>query len=211
MTVPVHTLVESADYLRVLEGHPQRSRPGERFDYNNAGFVILALLAERAGGAPFAEQVEQRVCVPAGLHDTAYLRSDALPERTATGYLHARGHQSNVLHLPVRGSGDGGAYTTAADVHRLWRALREGSVVDPAALTAAWQPRSEVPREGRRYGLGFWLQGNGPGVLLEGYDAGVSFRTVHDPVSDTTCTVISNWSEGAWPVATALESELLGW
>jgi CubicO group peptidase (beta-lactamase class C family) len=209
LSVPVHTLAESSDYLTVLEGDPQRFAPGERFAYNNAGFVILALLAERAASAPFADLVQQRVCEPANMIDTAYLRSDTLPARTALGYLDAEGHRSNVLHLPVRGSGDGGAYTTVADVHRLWLALRAGAVVDPAALAMAWRPRSEVPAEGMRYGLGFWLHASGPGVILEGYDAGVSFRTVSDPESDTTHTVIANWSNGAWPLARALYLDLL--
>jgi hypothetical protein len=44
----------------------------------------------------------------------------------------------------------------------------------------------------------------GPGVMLEGHDAGVSFRTAHDSDSDTTHTVIANWSNGAWPVTRAL-------
>jgi CubicO group peptidase (beta-lactamase class C family) len=209
LSVPVHTLAESVDYLSVLEGHPQRFVPGERFDYNNAGFVILALLAERAASAPFADLVQQRVCEPANMIDTAYLRSDALPARTALGYLDAECHRSNVLHLPVRGSGDGGAYTTVADVHRLWLALRAGAVVDPAALAIAWRPRSEVPAEDTRYGLGFWVHASGPGVFLEGYDAGVSFRTVFDPESDTTHTVLANWSNGAWPLARALYLDLL--
>jgi hypothetical protein len=86
--------------------------------------------------------------------DTAYLRSDQLPARTALNYLHADGDRSNVLHLPVRGSGDGGAYTTVADIHRLWTALREGAVLDPVTLAAAWRPRSDVPTEFARYGLG---------------------------------------------------------
>src|SRR5438876_2637593 len=34
-------------------------------------------------------------------------------------------------------------------------------------------------------------------VILEGFDAGVSFRSVHDPRSALTCTVISNSSDGA--------------
>ena len=211
LDVPVHTLAETIDYLTVLDGRPQCFRPGERFAYNNGGFVVLALLAERATGTKFVDLVQQRVCEPANLKDTAYLRSDALPERTAAGYLDAQGHRSNVLHLPVRGSGDGGAYTTVADVHRLWTALREGAVLDRAALAAAWRPRSDVPAEGRRYGLGFWLHATGPGVMLEGYDAGVSFRTVHDPDSDTTHTVIANWSNGAWPITRALDHQLLGW
>jgi CubicO group peptidase (beta-lactamase class C family) len=211
LPVPVHTLADTSGYLAVLDGHPQRFPPDERFSYNNAGFVILALLAERAVGIAFADLVKQRVCDPAGMRDTEYLRSDALPERTALGYLHAQGQDSNVLHLPVRGSGDGGAYTTTADIHRLWSALREGAALDGAFLAAAWQPRSDVPKEGMRYGLGFWLHANGPAVMLEGYDAGVSFRTVHDPESNTTHTVIANWSDGAWPLTRALDHDLLGW
>jgi hypothetical protein len=40
-------------------------------------------------------------------------------------------------------------------------------------------------------------------------DAGVSFRAVHDPEPDVTHTVISDSSDGAWPI-TALLDELLG-
>ena len=72
-------------------------------------------------------------------------------------------------------------------------------------------PAATSPTEGSRYGLGFWLHATGPAVMLEGYDAGVSFRTVHDPDSDTTHTVIANWSDGAWPVTRALDQALLGW
>ena len=41
--------------------------------------------------------------------------------------------------------------------------------------------------------------------MLEGYDAGVSFRSVHDPASGITPTVISNTSDGAWPIARLLD------
>ena len=79
MPVPVHTLASTEDYLSILDGHPQVSAPGERFAYNNGGFVVLALIAERASGEPFHRLVDERVCEPAGLRDTGYLRSDELP------------------------------------------------------------------------------------------------------------------------------------
>jgi CubicO group peptidase (beta-lactamase class C family) len=211
LTVPVHTLATSTDYLAVLDGHRQSFDPGERFAYNNGGFVVLALLAERAAGTPFVDLVRERVTDPAGMADTGYLRSDALPGRTGLGYLDAEGDRNNVLHLPVRGSGDGGAYTTVGDVHRLWNALLSGAVLDPAVLSAAWRPQSDVPAENARYGSGFWLHASGPAVMLEGLDAGVSFRTVHDPESDTTHTVIANWSDGAWPLTRGLDRVLFGW
>jgi hypothetical protein len=68
------------------------------------------------------------------------------------------------------------------------------------------RPRSDVPREGKRYGLGFWLHETSDPVMLVGYDAGTSFQSTHNPGSGVTCTVISNTSEGAWPIF-----ELLDW
>ena len=44
--------------------------------------------------------------------------------------------------------------------------------------------------------------------MLEGADAGVSFRSVHDPPAGITHTVISNTSDGAWPIARLLAERL---
>jgi hypothetical protein len=52
-----------------------------------------------------------------------------------------------------------------------------------------------------RYGLGFWLHRSNDVVILEGSDAGVSFRSVHDPARAITHTVISNTADGAWPMS----------
>jgi CubicO group peptidase (beta-lactamase class C family) len=204
----VHRLATTEDYLAVLDGHAQKFPPGERFAYNNGGFVVLALIAERVSGTPFAELVKTRVCEPAGMRDTDFLRSDEPGERTALGYLDGDGLRTNVLHLPVRGSGDGGIFTTAADVHALWSALYAGRIVPVARLAEMVRPRSDVPSESMRYGLGFWLHPTGDAVILEGSDAGVSFRTVHDEGAGVTHTVLSNTTSGAWPVTQVL-GELL--
>jgi CubicO group peptidase (beta-lactamase class C family) len=208
MPVPVHRLAATEDYLAVLDGHQTAFAPGERFAYCNGGYVVLALIAERTGGAPFHELVRRRVCEPAGMSDTAFLRSDELPGRAALGYLAADDPRTNVLHLPVRGSGDGGIYSTAADISSLWAAFLAGRIV-PAEWTAEMvRPRSDVPSESMRYGLGVWLHATRRVVMLEGYDAGVSFRSAHDPDSGITHTVISNTTDGAWPVTAMLEQQL---
>jgi hypothetical protein len=39
---------------------------------------------------------------------------------------------------------------------------------------------------------------------LEGYDAGASFHSLHDRTRRITWTVISNTSDGAWPLVALL-------
>lgn len=202
LSVPVHQLLTAEDYRAVIDGFPAKAAPGERFGYCNGGYVVLALLAERAAGVPYHDLVQDTVLGPAGMADSGFFRADELPARTATGY--ATQTRTNVLHLPLRGLGDGGLYTTAADLAAFWTALFAGRIV-PAELVAEMvRPRSQETGEIFRYGLGFWLQRTGPAVLLEGSDPGISFRSAHDPSSGLTFTVVSNDSEGAWPIAKRL-------
>jgi len=175
MPVPVQELATTEDYVKVLDGRQQKFPPGERFSYSNSGFVLLALLAERKTGSSFYDLVEDIVCTPAGMSDTAFHRSDSLPGTAAIGYL-ADG-RTNVFHLPVRGSGDGGIYTTAADMEKFWRIV-------PESMT-----------RGDRYGLGFWLDP----LRLEGGDAGAAFISVAG-----RWTLLTNDPATAGPVARAL-------
>jgi CubicO group peptidase (beta-lactamase class C family) len=207
---PVHELATTEAFLPVLDGHPTKFVPDERFSYCNGGYVVLALIAERVSGTPFHDLVAERVCVPAGMEDTEFLRSDELSGRAARGYLwRTESDRTNVFHLPVLGTGDGGIYSTVADLHTFWSALFGGRIVPGDRVAEMTRPRSDVPWEGKRYGLGFWLHRSSDAVLLEGYDAGVSFRSVHDPGAGLTHTVIGNWSDAAWPVSRRL-NELLG-
>jgi len=133
LPVPAHVLDTTESYLAVLDGYPAKFAPGERFSYCNGGYVVLALIAERASSVPFHELVRQRVCEPAGMEHTAFLRSDELPWDTALGYLSTgSAPRTNVFHLPVLGSGDGGIYSTVSDIQRLWTALFAGQIVSLA-------------------------------------------------------------------------------
>jgi CubicO group peptidase (beta-lactamase class C family) len=208
MGVPVHELAATEQYLAVLDGHATKFPAGEQFSYCNGGYVVLALIAERVSGIGFHDLVEQRVCAPAGMVHTAFLRSDELPAGAARGYVEIDGVlRSNVLHLPVRGSGDGGIYSTVADIRSLWVAFFGGQLVPDEWVAAMVSPHSVIS-ERERYGLGFWLAGSGEAVRLEGYDAGVSFRSWHHPTERLTHTVISNSSPGAWPITSLLYERL---
>ncbi|MGZ4376311.1 MAG: serine hydrolase domain-containing protein, partial [Gaiellaceae bacterium] len=87
LPVPVHELATTEQYVAVLDGYEPKFSSGEQFSYCNGGYVVLALIAERTSGVPFHELVHRRVCEPAGMDDSEFLRSDELPGRAALGYL----------------------------------------------------------------------------------------------------------------------------
>ena len=50
----------------MLDGHPQKFPPGERFAYCNSGYVVLALIAERVAATPFPDLVRDSSARPRG-------------------------------------------------------------------------------------------------------------------------------------------------
>ena len=209
LSVPVHELANTRDFLKVLRGHPMKFVPGDRFEYCNGGYVVLALAIEAVGGASYHNFVTRKVFDPAGMSATAFFRLDQLPGSAAIGYVSAGdGRRTNHLHLPVRGSGDGGAYSTLGDFSRFWSALFAGKIVPRQIVDEMVRAHNDVPSDSRRYGLGFWLRADRDTVMLEGYDAGVSFRSSYDPASGFLYTVISNTSSGAWPIVKMLDEML---
>ena len=201
LPVPAADLVDPEDWLPVLAGHPMVAEPGAGFAYNNGGYVVLALVAERAAGRPYRDLIAD-LCDAAGMTDTRFHPHDESGPGFATGYLDDG--RTNVGTMPRFGCGDGGLSTTVADLDRFWTALDSGRIVTTATLATMTAPRSTDPDSGRRYGLGVWLPPEGPDVIMEGCDAGISFRSAHDPTTSRTWTVIGNTTDGAWPVARVL-------
>ena len=205
LPVPAQRLWSTEQYVPILDGHSRVSVPGAEFAYNNGGYVVLALIAERTASRSFDVLVRERVCDPAGIEATAFLRSDELPQPAALGYLDAEGLRTNVFHLPVLGSGDGGIYSTAADISALWRAFIGGRIVSPERVAQMLAPRRGSGPDVLDYGLGVWLHRDGEVLEIHGYDAGVSFYSLHHPASATTCTAISNTGEGTVALLELLE------
>lgn len=201
LKVSVGQLVNTVDYLPALDGIPTKFAAGSRFGYCNSGYVVLALIAERVCGRAFDALVTERVVVPADMGKTGFLRSDALPGDAAIGYL--PDGRSNVFALPVRGSGDGGAYTTVADMRRFWAGLFDERIVSSEWVQQMTTPQSAGPPAHRmHYGYGFWLDGEA--VVLDGGDHGVTFRSVFDRPTRVCCTVVSNTETAINPIVARL-------
>jgi CubicO group peptidase (beta-lactamase class C family) len=97
MPVSVHELATTEQYLAVLDGHPSKFAPGERFAYCNSGYVVLALIGERASAVPFDELVRERVCEPAGMPTPSSCARTSCPAalRSAISMWTARGGRTS--------------------------------------------------------------------------------------------------------------------
>ena len=58
---PMYGIRRPADFLPLFQHKPMKFRPGERFDYNDGGFILLGLVIEAISGLSFAEYIEKHL------------------------------------------------------------------------------------------------------------------------------------------------------
>jgi CubicO group peptidase (beta-lactamase class C family) len=202
-----------ADFLPLFAELPRRVEPGAAASYNNAGFILLALVAEAVSSLPFIELIEREVLATAGMNDSGYFALDEVRPRTAVGYVQAEDGtwRTNVYSIPIVGGGDGGAFATVDDLVRFLAALEGGRLLSAETSSKMLSPHVQF-RDGVAYGYGFWLLGEGRTRSYggTGADPGVAARAMRWPELQITAVLLANMSEGdskVWPlVLSAVEN-----
>ena len=200
---PCYKIRKSEDLLPLFIHKPMMYPLGEKFQYNNTGFVLLGIIIEKVTGMMFDEYLKQALFEPAGMCGTGYFESDRLPGNCANAYMRDRrtGEMcTNVFAVDAKGTGAGGAFTSVVDMDRFWRALYSGKIISKDILTVATTVHAEDGDA--HYGLGFWLNDRGNGYIpsLEGCDPGVCFMSEYDPSTQTVATAVSNYGDNIWAV-----------
>jgi CubicO group peptidase (beta-lactamase class C family) len=135
--------------------------PGTAFRYSNSGYCLLALIVEQVAGQSFATFLRERIFAPLEMTDTvAYEDGVSEVARRAYGYSQ-RGQvwtrtDQNVTSATL---GDGGIYSSVADLARWDAALAAGQLLPSPLLARMFSPHAATP-DGMAYGLGWYLRGS---------------------------------------------------
>lgn len=129
--------------------------PGTKFHYSDTGYVLLGLLIEQVTGDSFENRIHTRLLEPLNLYDT-YMPFRTEPTNKPPAELapiwFGGTEISNYASLSCDWSG-GGLVSTTDDLLALGRALREGKLLQPAAMSAMDSIQHRF-RPGLHYGLG---------------------------------------------------------
>jgi len=143
--------------LDMFKESPLLFEPDTSYSYSTHGYVLLGAVVERAGGAPFDEQLAERIAKPLGLetfqpdHPTT-----EIPERTL-GYC-VRADGSAVLggDSNVSWKVPGGGYiSTVAELARYGAAFCDEGLLSAESRRAMWTEQRTKDGTGHGYGFGF--------------------------------------------------------
>ncbi len=142
----------------IVAGRPLAFAPGSRFQYNNAGYMVLANVVEAASGRPFATYLDETFFKPLGMSETRLRtpENEGAIARRVYGFRPRpdvpRRAGDQIPGFYVRGAG--GLYSTVGDLLIWQNALNAGRVVPLDLLRRATEPTRLSDGTTTPYGFG---------------------------------------------------------
>jgi CubicO group peptidase (beta-lactamase class C family) len=185
--------------IDVFKDRPVEFAPGERYAYNNSGYILLGAIVEAASGMRYADFVRKRFFEPLGMKTAYYGCSTCIIPRRASGYDGGPNGVTNQRYLSfTQPYAAGSLMMTVSDLHRWSRALFGGKVVSAASLKRMTTPYVLKNGESTGYGYGLGI-GNLRGRRAIRHGGGIfGFTTdaLYLPDQDVFVAVFSNNAAG---------------
>ncbi len=214
--IPMYTVRSPRDFLPLFQNKTMKFLPGERYEYNDGGYILLGIVIEAITGASYPNYIRDKILLPSGMTDSGFFPTDQLPSRTAHGYIKTPGDNSwrtNFFAVPIIGGPDGGMYSTACDMSLFWNNLLQNKLLSKSMTQKLLNPYIEV--HGKRndifYGYGIYVikkQDQIKAYFITGEDPGVDFLSAVYPDIKLTFMVMANTNKNPWPLLEEIETLL---
>lgn len=190
----------TAEMIAEFRDLPLEFQPGEKWNYNNSGYVLVGAVIEAVTGKPWWHAVDARIVKPLGLTSIRYGADEAQMPAFAVGYSAAgegRFDPSRKIDMSVPHAA-GGLIGTVGDFARWSYALHHGKVVRPDLYAEMIAPTKLADGTLHPYGFGIG------GSTLQGLDVlthsggifGFATNALYIPERDVVVAVFTNADSG---------------
>ena len=203
---PNYKIRRNNDLFPLFMNKPMMYSKGEKFQYNNSGYVLLASIIEKVTGMYFDEYLQKNVFDVCDMTSTGYYELDRIPAKCASNYIwceDTKSYRTNIFSVDVKGTGAGGAFITVKDIASFWNGLISGKLLSKEMVEQMFTKQSGdgSDEEEGYYGYGVWIIENENGMdipYFQGCDPGVSFISEYNPNNNMISVFVSNYCDNVW-------------
>ncbi len=129
------------ELIGVFKNLPMDFAPGDAWNYNNSGYVLLGAIIEEVSGRSYADFIADNIAGPLGLDSTLYGGRQVIPNRAAGYGLDDNGKVINAGFISMTQPHAAGALlSTTGDLVRWHQALTGGEFIHDDSYLAMTTP-----------------------------------------------------------------------
>lgn len=169
--------------------------PGERYQYSNAGIILLGAILEVMSGKEYALLMNEEILQPLGLSDTGVYVGNTVVKNQAVPYkLGPYGIEEAQRTKIIGESAGGGLYSTLNDLYHFTVSLENQEILSAESQNLLFK-KHMVLSEGEAEGYAWSLKQFGPDQVRMAAGSGYGTKSViiREPESGLFIGILSNW------------------
>lgn len=152
----IMTPMKPEELIDGFKKEPMNFAPGERYAYNNSGYILLGAIIEKVSGKSYEAFVKERIFDPLGMTSSYYDNTEPIIKKRAAGYTGDAKEPRNARYLSMTQPYAAGSLASTVDDLARWdEALATGKILKPESLAQAWKPYVLKGGEATTYGYGW--------------------------------------------------------
>ena len=174
--VPTGSVIAKNELVKRIFDAKLVDKPGNRFQYSNAGFTILAAIVEKTSGIPYEEFIRQKFIMPYKLTHTYFNGDDLfkINHSIAIGYnewSEVNNPANQVKSWATTGASD--VLTTAEDLFKWFTLVRTGKVLNETETKKLFTSHVSTDEE-EEHGYGWFITKSSDGKKQIYHDGDIS-------------------------------------
>jgi CubicO group peptidase (beta-lactamase class C family) len=156
------SLTTVAAHIPLFANDPLSSAPGTKFQYSNAGYMVLGAIVEKLSGKDYYTYVREHIYLLAGMNDTGFYKPGTEIPNLAIGYTKTGPdgkptdqERDNTDLREVKGGPAGGGYSTVEDLLKFHTALRTNKLLNDEYTKLVTTGKVEAGGPIGKYAYGF--------------------------------------------------------
>lgn len=167
------------DMVDFFKNEPVDFTPGERFEYNNSGYVVLGYIIELVSGTTYEEYINKNIFEKIGMSHSRYASDVAIVKKRAYGYQKKESGYVNKTRISFTVPfSSGSLMSTVGDMLKWQNALNQNLLLEAKTLKKAFTKYKLNNGEEFTYGYGWHLKEIN-GILVREHGGSVfGFKTM---------------------------------
>ena len=144
------------EIIAVFKDEPMDFDPGEKWYYNNSGYIVLGYIIEEVSGKSYADFISDNIFVPLEMNNSYYGSKSNLIKKRASGYMPIEGGYKNADYLSMTLPYAAGSLMSCVDDMLLWhKAVHNNTLISAESKTKAFTSGSLNNGKPTHYGYGW--------------------------------------------------------
>ncbi len=182
--------------IALFKDKPLEFKPGEKWAYNNSGYILLGAIVEKVSGKSYEQFVEEEIFAKLGMKHSRYGHAEELVPLRATGYSRDDKGFRPAAYLSMTQPYAAGSLMSTVDDLAIWQEKGLGSeaLLKKASLDRMFTPHKLESGINTSYGYGIGVTGLEGQRLIEhgGGIFGFVTHMVRVPEKGVFVTILSN-------------------